>query len=71
MAFTFQAAIGGKFATLTGLRDEGMDINTVITTHNTAMTDAASEILGKERRREKPWATRNVQDLCDERFEVV
>ena len=68
---TFQATIGGKFATLIGLRDEEMNINTVITTDNTAVTDAASEILGKERRRKKPWVTKNVQDLCDERFEAV
>ena len=44
-----------------------MDINTMITTYNTAVTDAASEILGKEHRRKKPWVTRDVLDLCDER----
>ena len=59
--------IGGKFAPLIGLRDEDMDINTMITTYNTAVTDAASEILGKERRRKKPWVTRDVLDLSDER----
>ena len=67
MACTFQATIGGKFASLIGLRDEDMDINTMITTYNTVVTDAASEILGKERRRKKPWVTRDVLDLCDER----
>ena len=51
VACTFQATIGGKLAALIGLRDEDMDINTMITTYNTNMTDAASEILGKERRR--------------------
>ena len=34
------------------------------------MTDAASEILGKERRRKKPWVTKDVLDLCDERREL-
>ena len=29
----FQATIGGKFAPLIGLRDEGMDINTMINYH--------------------------------------
>ena len=48
-------------APLIGLRDE------VITTYNIAVTGAASEILGKERRRKKPWATKDVLDLCDER----
>ena len=39
---------------LIGLRDEDMDINTMITTYNTAVTDAASEILGNECPRKKP-----------------
>ena len=58
VACTFQATIGGKFAPLVGLSDEDMDMDTMITTYNTAVTDAASEILGKERRREKPWVTK-------------
>ena len=53
-ACTFQAMIGWKFAPLIELRDEDMDIDTMITTYNTAVTDAASEILGTERRRKKP-----------------
>ena len=47
-----------------------MDIDTMITTYNTAVTDAASEILGKERRRKKPWVTKDVLDLCDERRDL-
>ena len=46
-----QAMIGGKLAPLIGLSDEYMDMDTMITTYNTAVTDAVSEILGKERRR--------------------
>ena len=42
----------------------------MITTYNTAMTDAASEILGKERRRKKQWVTKDVLDLCDERRDL-
>ena len=34
------------------------------------MTDAASEILGKERRRKKPLVTIDVFDLCDERRDL-
>ena len=56
MACTFQATIGGKFAPLIGLSDEDMDMDT---TYNTAVTDAASEILAKERRRKKPWVTKD------------
>ena len=62
--------IGGKFAPLIGLRDEDMDINTMITIFNAAVTDAASEILGRERRRKKPWITKDVLDLFDERRDL-
>ena len=34
------------------------------------MADAASEILGKERRRKKQWVTKDVLDLCDERRDL-
>ena len=51
---SFQATICGKFIPLIGLRDKDMDINTMITTYNTAVTDAASEILGNECRRKMP-----------------
>ena len=45
-------------------------MDTMITTYNTAVTDAASQILGKERRRKKPWITKDVPDLCDERRDL-
>ena len=70
VACTFQATIGGKFAPLIGLSVEDMDMDTMITTYNTAVTDAASEILGKERRRRKQWVTKDVLDLCDERRDL-
>ena len=70
VACTFQATIGGRFAPLTGLSDEDMDMDTMITTYDTAVTDAASEILGKERHRKKPWVTKDVLDLCDERRDL-
>ena len=70
MVCTFQATIGGKFAPLTRLRDEDMDIDTMITTYNTALTDAASDILGNERRRKKPRVTKDVLDLCDKRRDL-
>ena len=70
VACTFQATKSGKFAPLIGLSDEDMDIDTMITTCNTAVTDAASAILGKERRRKKPWVTKDVLNLCDERRDL-
>ena len=51
VACTFQTTIEGKFVPLIGLRDENMDISTMITTYNTTVTDAVSEKLEKERRR--------------------
>ena len=47
-----------------------MGIDTMITTNITAVTDAASEILGKECRRKKPCVTKDVLDLCDERRDL-
>ena len=67
VACTFQAAIAGKYALLIGLTDEDKNINTMITTCNTAVTDTASGILEQERRRKKPWVTKDVLDLCDEK----
>ena len=48
-----------------------MDINTMTTTCNTAVTDAASQILGKERRMKKRLVTRDVLDFCDERRDLM
>ena len=53
MTGTFQATISGKFASLINLRDDNTDICSMITIYNTAVTDTASEMLGKERRRKK------------------
>ena len=66
MAGTVQATIGGKFAPPINMRDDDINIDSMITTYNTAVTDTASEIIGKECRRIKPWVTRDVLDLCDE-----
>ena len=37
---------------------------------DTAVTDAASEMLRNERRRKKPWVIGDVLDLCDERRDL-
>ena len=66
VAGTVQATIGGKLAALVS----DIDIDSKITPYNTAVTNIASEVLGKEYRRKKPWATRDVLDLCDERKDL-
>ena len=47
---TFQAMIGGRFVPLTIMSNEGTDIASIITT---AVTETASEILGKHRQKKK------------------
>ena len=42
----------------------------MITTYNTAVTDVASEILQTERHMKKPWVTKDVLDLFDERRDL-
>ena len=48
---TFQAMIGGRFAPLTIMSNEDTDIDSMITTFNTAVTETAIEILGKHRQK--------------------
>ena len=50
---TFQAMIGGKFAPLTIMNNENVDMDSMVTTFNTAVTQTASEILGKHRQKKK------------------
>ena len=61
---TFQAMIGGKFAPLTIM---DADLDSVITTFNTAVIETASEILDKHRQKKKLWVTAEILDLCDKR----
>ena len=65
---TFQAMIGGRFAPLTIMSNE--DTDSMITTFNTAVTETASEILGKHRQKKKSWITAEILDLCDKRREL-
>ena len=50
---TFQTMIGGRFTPLTIMSNEDTDIDSMITTFNTAVTETASEILGKHRQKKK------------------
>ena len=47
----FQAMIGGRFAPLTIMSNDETDIDSMISTFNTAVTETASEILGKHRQK--------------------
>ena len=46
--------IGWRFAPVTIRSNEDTDIDSMITTFNTAVTETASEILGKHRQKKKP-----------------
>ena len=61
---------GWKFAPLTIMNNEDTDMDSMMTTFNTAVTETASEILGKHRQKKKPWITVEILDLCDKRREM-
>ena len=67
---TFQAMISGKFAPITIMNNKDTDIDSMITTFNTAMGEIASEILDKHRQKKNPWVTAEILDLCDGRREL-
>ena len=50
---TFQAMTDGKFAPTTIMNNEDTDMDAMITTFNTAVTETASEILGKPYKKKK------------------
>ena len=53
-----------------GICAENTGIDTMIDTFNTAVTQTASEILGKHRQPKKPWVTTDILKLCDKRREL-
>ena len=67
---TFKAMISGRFAPLIIMSNEDTDIDSMMTTFNTAVTETASAILGKQRQKKKPWITVEILDLCDKRREL-
>ena len=62
--------ICGKLAPLTIMNSENTDMDSMITTFNTAVTETASEILGKHRQKNKPRVIADILDLCNNRTEL-
>ena len=60
----FQAMIGGKFAPLTIIDNGDTDLDSMITTFNTAVIETASEILGKHRQKKKNHGTPQKFSIC-------
>ena len=72
---TFQAMIDGKFAPFNIMNNEDTDMDSMVTTFNTAVTETASEILGKEilgkhRQKKPPCVNAEILDLCDKKREL-
>ena len=63
--------ISGKFAPLTIMKNQDTYMDSMITIFNTAVTETASEILGKHRQKKKKNSiTAEIFDLCDKRREL-
>ena len=69
VAETFLAMISGIFASLNIRANSDTDMDEMITTINTTITETASEILGKHCPMKKPWVTTEALDLCGMRIE--
>ena len=69
---TFQAMsmIGGKFAPLTIMDNEDTDLDSMITTFNTAVIEQPVRSLANIVRRKKPWDTAEILDPCNKRREL-
>ena len=61
---TFQVMIGGRFAPLTIMIYEDTDIDSMINAFNTAVTETASEILGKHRQKKKKFGSLQKFLIC-------
>ena len=66
----FPVTVGGRFASLATLVDEDADLDSMVTHFNKAVTDTAAELLGKQRRKRKPWVTPEILNLCDHRRDL-
>ena len=66
----FQATIGGRFAPLATMVDDDADLDSMATHFNTAVTDTAAELLGRQCQKRNSWVTPKILDLCDQRRDL-
>ena len=52
------------------MSNEDTDMDSMITTFNTTVTETASEIIGKHRQKKKTWITAEILALCNKRREL-
>ena len=50
--------------------NEDTDMDSIISTFNTAVSEKASEILGNHRQKKKPWVIAEILNLFDKRREL-
>ena len=62
--------MGGKFAPLLTLENQNTEIDALINSFNTAVTETANNMLGKHRPTKTGWVTDNILKLCDKRREL-
>ena len=62
--------IGGKFTPILALENQDIKIDALINSFNTAVTETANNILGKNRPAKKSWVTDNIPKLCDKQREL-
>ena len=67
VADIFQAQVGGKFAALNLLIS---DVDTLASDFREVLLTTAEEVLGRQRKKIKPWVTQEVLDLCDKRRQL-
>ena len=65
----FRATIGGKFTPLLALENQDTEIDALINSFNTAVTETANNIFGKHQSA-KPWVKNNILNLCYKRREL-
>ena len=70
MLETFKAMTGGKCEPLTIINTEDTDLDSMITTFNTAVSETANEILDKHGQKKNPRSLQKILDLCDRRREL-
>ena len=59
-----------QFAPLLALENQDTEIDVLINSFNTVVTETANNILGKHQPAKKPWVTDNILKLCDKRREL-
>ena len=70
VAEMFKAMIGGKFAPLTLLDADDVNMDDLINKFNVAVTETANETLDKYRHQKQPWVTPDIFHLCKKRREL-